>query len=137
MKLPVPLLALALTVAIGSAADADRKANTVVLNETAVRNLGLETEEAEERTFEETVFALGRIKVAPEHRAVVSSRVPGRGLEVQAHIDPRIEMGAEAVVRASRQPGDPPPRIARTAPGQERRRFLPRRALCFCCCCLS
>jgi len=98
------------------AAEPDRKANTVVLNETVVKNLGIETAEAEERTFEETVFALGRIKVAPGHRAVVSSRVPGRALEVKAHIDTRVEKGAEVVVLESRQPGDPPPTIKLLAP---------------------
>src|SRR5687767_14828266 len=98
------------------AADPDRKANIVILNETAVKNLGLETAEAEERSFEDTVFALGRIKVAPGHRAVVSSRVPGRALSVAAHIDTRIEKGADAVVIESRQAGDPPPSVRLPAP---------------------
>jgi cobalt-zinc-cadmium efflux system membrane fusion protein len=98
------------------AAEPDRKANTVVLNEIAIKNLGIETAEAEERAFEETVFALGRIKVAPGHRAVVSSRVPGRALQVKAHIDTRIEKGAEAVLLESRQPGDPPPTIRLISP---------------------
>jgi multidrug efflux pump subunit AcrA (membrane-fusion protein) len=116
MKLHLSLLTLFATAGFAVAADPDRKANTVVLNETAVKNLGIETEEAEERTFEETVFALGRIRVAPGHRAVVSSRVPGRAVEVKAHIDTRIEKGAEAVILESRQPGDPPPRITLAAP---------------------
>lgn len=97
-------------------AESDRKANTIVLNETAVKNLGIETTEAEERAFEETVFALGRIKVAPGHRAVVSSRVSGRALEVSTHIDTRVEKGALAVLLESRQPGDPPPTIKLLAP---------------------
>lgn len=109
------LLLLFLAGAAG-AAEPDRKANTVVLNEIAVKNLGIETAETEERAFEETVFALGRIKVAPGHRAVVSSRVPGRALEVKAHIDTRIEKGAEAVLLESRQPGDPPPTVKLVAP---------------------
>jgi multidrug efflux pump subunit AcrA (membrane-fusion protein) len=81
-----------------------------------VKNLKLEAIEAEEVTFEETVFALGRIGVAPGHRAVVSSRVPGRVLSVAAHIDRPIEKGAEAVVLESRQPGDPPPTVRLIAP---------------------
>jgi membrane fusion protein, heavy metal efflux system len=115
MNRPLFLLLLLLAGAVW-AADPDRKANTVVLNEIAVKNLGIETTEAEERTFEETVFALGRIKVAPGHRAVISSRVPGRALQVTAHIDTRVEKGAEAVVLESRQPGDPPPTIKLFAP---------------------
>ena len=62
-----------------------------------MKNLNLATAEAEETDFEETIFALGRIRVAPGHRAVVSSRVPGRVLSVSAHIDTRIEKGAEAL----------------------------------------
>lgn len=99
-----------------SAQDPARKDRTVILDEAAVKNLHIETAEAEETTFEETIFALGRLRVAPGHRAVVSSRVPGRVLSVAAHIDRPIERGAEAVVLESRQPGDPPPSVRLTAP---------------------
>ena len=91
-------------------------ASTVILDETGVKNLKIEFVEAEESVFEETVFALGRIRVAPGHRAVVSSRVPGRVLSVSAHIDTPIGKGAEAAVIESRQPGDPPPSIRLIAP---------------------
>ncbi len=96
--------------------DSKRSTNTVVLDETGVKNLRIETVEVEETDFEEIVFALGRIRVAPGHRAVISSRIPGRALEVHAHVDTTIEKGAEAVVLESRQPGDPPPRVTLTAP---------------------
>jgi len=99
-----------------AAADPNRAANSVILDETAVKNLNLATVEAEETDFEETIFALGRIRVAPGHRAVVSSRVPGRAISVSAHIDTKIEKGAEAVVIESRQPGDPPPSVRLLAP---------------------
>ncbi|HEV7869572.1 MAG TPA: efflux RND transporter periplasmic adaptor subunit [Chthoniobacteraceae bacterium] len=98
------------------AADSDRAANSVILDETAVKNLNLTTAEVEESDFEETIFALGRIKVAPGRRAVISSRVPGRALSVSAHIDTRIEKGAEAVLLESRQPGEPPPTVRLLAP---------------------
>ncbi len=94
----------------------EEAANTVILDETGEKNLKIETVEAEEKDFEETVFALGRIRVAPGHRAVVSSRVAGRVLSVSAHIDTMIAKGAEAAVIESRQPGDPPPSIRLTAP---------------------
>jgi multidrug efflux pump subunit AcrA (membrane-fusion protein) len=81
-----------------------------------VQNLQIETVQAEESSFEETIFALGRIKVAPGHRAVVSSRVPGRVLHTNAHIDTRIDKGAEVLVLESRQPGDPPPTVTLVAP---------------------
>ncbi len=93
-----------------------RAADIVVLDEIGVKNLKIETVEVVEKDFEETIFSLGRIRVAPGHRAVVSSRVQGRVLSVGAHIDTRIDAGAEAVVLESRQPGDPPPTIRLTAP---------------------
>jgi len=107
---------LILTAAALAAADPNRSANLVILDETAVKNLNLVTVEAEEADFEETIFALGRIRVASGHRAVVSSRVPGRAISVSAHIDTKIEKGAEAVVVESRQPGDPPPSVRLLAP---------------------
>lgn len=110
------LTALLLFAVPGWAADAKRAANTVILDETGVKNLGLETAEVEESDFEEVAFALGRIRVAPGHRAVISSRVPGRTFEVKAHIDTQIEKGAEAVIVESRQAGDPPPRVTLYAP---------------------
>jgi len=107
---------LIFTVAALAAVDPNRSANLVILDETAVKNLNLVTVEAEEADFEETIFALGRIRVASGHRAVVSSRVPGRAVSVSAHIDTKIEKGAEAVVVESRQPGDPPPSVRLLAP---------------------
>jgi multidrug efflux pump subunit AcrA (membrane-fusion protein) len=90
--------------------------STIILDETGVKNLKIEMVEVEETEFEETVFALGRIRVAPGHRAVVSSRVPGRVLSVAAHIDTPIAKDAEVAVIESRQPGDPPPSVRLTAP---------------------
>ncbi len=94
----------------------EEAANTVILDETGEKNLRIETVEAEETDFEETVFALGRINVAPGGRAVVSSRVAGRVVSVEAHVDTRIRMSSEALVVESRQPGDPPPKIRIPAP---------------------
>jgi len=63
----------------------EEAANTVILDETGEKNLKIETVEAEETDFEETVFALGRIAEIPERHAVLSSRIAGRvtGLEAQ------------------------------------------------------
>ncbi len=116
MKLKTFLLTLCLTAASFAAVDPNRAALLVILDETAVKNLNLSTVEAEESDFEETIFALGRIRVASGHKAVVSSRVPGRAISVAAHIDTKIEKGAEAVVIESRQPGDPPPSVRLLAP---------------------
>jgi multidrug efflux pump subunit AcrA (membrane-fusion protein) len=115
---PSLLLCVAASLAFSEEKKADHKrsANTVVLDETGVKNLRIETVEVEESDFEEIAFALGRIRVAPGHRAVISSRIPGRAIEVKAHVDTQIEKGAEAVIVESRQPGDPPPRVSLVAP---------------------
>ncbi len=117
-SLPLLLLALHLSSlsAAGSDTDANRRANLVILDDSAVRNLGLTTAPATSAEFEETIFALGRIDVLPGHRAVVSSRIAGRALEVRARHDHDIDEGEVAVVVESRQFGEPPPRIELTAP---------------------
>ncbi len=98
------------------AADPGRKDNTVILNESSVKNLGIETVEAEETVFEETVFALGRIEVLPGKKAIVSSRIPGRAFSVLALPDQDVDEGEELMWVESRQPGDPPPTIMLSAP---------------------
>jgi len=90
--------------------------NTVILDENGVKNLRIETQVVEERIFEETVFALGQIKVYPGRRAVISSRIPGRALEVFIKNDHSIKMGETAILVESRQPGNPPPTIALPSP---------------------
>ncbi|MBS0658124.1 MAG: efflux RND transporter periplasmic adaptor subunit [Verrucomicrobia bacterium] len=93
-----------------------RLSRTIILDETSVKNLRLETVEAEETTFESTVFALGRVEAQPHRRAVVASRVPGRILEFKARVGDRVAAGAEVARLETRQPGDPPPAIALRAP---------------------
>ena len=112
---------LLLAAAIGSAQAADsakaaRLANTVFLDEIGVKNLRLETVEVEEQVFEETVFALGRIEVLPGRKSVVSSRIPGRAVQVKARPDHAVKAGDPLVVVESRQAGDPPPQVVLTSP---------------------
>jgi len=89
---------------------------TVILDENGVKNLRIETQVVEETTFEEGLFALGEIEVYPGRRAVISSRVPGRALEVYIKKDHQIEKGQAAILMESRQPGNPPPTIALISP---------------------
>jgi len=96
--------------------DDQRIANTVILNETGVKNLRIETELVEETNFEESIFALGRIDVYPGRRAAISSRIAGRALEVFIKLDHPVAKGDVAVVVESRQPGNPPPTVQLTAP---------------------
>ena len=118
MKKPTLLSCLALLLAAPlPAGDSDaRKANTVVLDATGVKNLRIQTAIAEPAVFEETILALGRIEVYPGRRAVISSRIEGRALEVFVKHDHVIAKGDIAVVIESRQFGDPPPKVNLTAP---------------------
>jgi cobalt-zinc-cadmium efflux system membrane fusion protein len=112
-------ISLLYAASLGFAAEdhnSDRAANTVVLTESAVQNLKIETVETEETDFEQSVFALGRVEAIPAKRAVVSSRIPGRVLEMKVTLGDLITPGAEVVRIESRQPGDPPPSIVLKAP---------------------
>ena len=88
----------------------------LILDEVSVANLDLEFAEAEETTFEETIFALGTIEVLPGKRVVVSSRIPGRAFSVLAQPHLPVEAGDEIAWIESRQPGDPPPVVKLEAP---------------------
>ncbi|MBN9689187.1 MAG: efflux RND transporter periplasmic adaptor subunit [Verrucomicrobia bacterium] len=99
-----------------AAAAAQRRANTVILDPVSAKNLGLETAEAEEQSFENTLTTLGRVEVFPGKRAVVTSRVPGRVLEVPAYPDRAVKKGDPLVIIESRQPGSPSTEITLTAP---------------------
>lgn len=99
-----------------AAVSPEKAAATVILNETGVQNLKIQTVEVEETDFEQTVFALGRIQAIPEKRAVVSSRVAGRILELNTVHGTMVEAGADVVRLESRQPGNPPPSLWLKAP---------------------
>lgn len=93
----------------------DRQKDTVILDANGVKNLRLETVMVEERTFETTVFAIGRVEEVPGNQHSVSSRIPGRAVEVNAFIGDRVEKGQVLAKVESRQPGNPPPTIELTA----------------------
>ena len=93
------------------AIDPERAANTIILNDSGVKNLRLETVEAEERTFNETVFVIGRVEDVPGRGYAISSRISGRAVKVNARIGDRVERDKVLVEVESRQPGNPPPVI--------------------------
>lgn len=118
MKYLITLLVLHVLAASGIVhAAADKRAtNTVVLDETGVKNLRLETMEVEETSFESSIFSLGRIETIPSRGGVVSSRIPGRIVSLKVNVGDPVEKDAEVARVESRQPGDPPPTILLTAP---------------------
>ena len=115
MKITYLYLSLAFLVGI-SFLQAAENTNTIVLDENGVKNLRIETVEAEETDFEETVFALGRIAEIPERHAVVSSRITGRVIGLEAHEGDTVKADQVMVRVESRQVGNPPPIIELKAP---------------------
>ncbi len=90
--------------------------DTLVLDETGVKNLRIETVEVEETDFEQSVFALGRIAEIPENHGVLSSRISGRVIGLEAREGDTVEKDQILVRVESRQPGNPPPVIELKAP---------------------
>ena len=96
-------------------AQSSRPDNTILLDKTGVQNLRIQTVTVQERTFEKTVFAIGRVEEIPSHRYSISSRIPGRALEVHAFVGDHVTQDQVLIEVESRQPGDPPPTISLTA----------------------
>lgn len=89
---------------------------SVILDEIGVKNLGIETIVAEETTFTETAFSLGRIEAIPTKSGTLSSRIPGRLVDLTVTAGDSVEKGQELAKVESRQPGNPPPVISLTSP---------------------
>ena len=116
MKIIFPL---ALTLALPSAFAANatpRNETTIVLDENAVKNLGIESVEAEETAFDRTLFALGEVDHACESHSALSSRAAGRIAEVFFHKGEFVTKGDVIARLESRQAGNPPPMIELKAP---------------------
>jgi multidrug efflux pump subunit AcrA (membrane-fusion protein) len=75
--------------------DNERARNLIILNPVSVENLRLETAIADDQTFEQVIFAVGRVEAVPSLRAVISSPEPGRVLEVKVAPGDAVEAGAE------------------------------------------
>jgi multidrug efflux pump subunit AcrA (membrane-fusion protein) len=97
-------------------AAADRAANTVILDESGVRNLRIVTEEVDMRDFETTVFAIGRIEEVPSRHSVLSTRVAGRVKAIDFFEGDHVKKGEVVARIETRQLGDPPPSIDLKAP---------------------
>ena len=89
----------------------DARENLIILDEVAIRNLRIEMATASERSFEQTVFAIGRLEEIPARRAVLSSRIPGRVVRIDVFPGDTVEKDQVLARVESRQPGNPPPTI--------------------------
>jgi multidrug efflux pump subunit AcrA (membrane-fusion protein) len=88
----------------------------IILDETGVANLRIQTVEVEERDFETTVFAIGRIEEIPSKHSVLSSRVSGRVIKLHAFEGDAVAVGDVVATIETRQIGDPPPQVQLKAP---------------------
>lgn len=111
-----PVCCLALLALTFPALGQERTSNLVILDETGVRNLGIELAPVRETSFEKTVFAIGRLEEDPSLHAIVSSRIAGRVAEVEAFPGELVEPGQPLLAIESRQAGNPPPVIRLEAP---------------------
>jgi multidrug efflux pump subunit AcrA (membrane-fusion protein) len=116
MKIISPL-ALALALPSAYAANTPpRNETTIVLDENAVKNLEIQTVEAQESTFDRTLFALGEVEHTGESHSVLSSRAAGRINEVLFHKGDFVTKGDVIARIESRHAGNPPPVIELKAP---------------------
>lgn len=95
---------------------ADRAADTVILDESGMRNLRITTEVVDLRDFETTVFAIGRIEEVPSRHSVLSTRVAGRVKAIDFFEGDYVKKGELVARIETRQLGDPPPSIELRAP---------------------
>jgi len=113
MKRFLPLLSI---LSLFATARAEEMEDVIILDETGIKNLRIETVVAEESDFSRTVFTLGRIETIPGKSGVVSSRISGRIVELKVAPGDLVEAGGEVARVESRQAGDPPPVIVLKAP---------------------
>ena len=99
MKIPLLLLAALLPLS----AEEER----VNLTETSIKNLEIETFTATEMNFEKTFFAIGTLQAVPSNHSVVSSRIPGRVVDLKVIAGDHVTKGDEILKIESRQPGGP------------------------------
>ncbi|MCH6256154.1 efflux RND transporter periplasmic adaptor subunit [Puniceicoccaceae bacterium K14] len=90
--------------------------DTIFLTSHAVKNLGVETVEVDERVFETSLFSIGRLEEIPASRSVLSTRIEGRVVELNAFEGDVVSKGDKLVTVESRKLGDPPPTIELNAP---------------------
>lgn len=107
----LPLVSFGITTFAADKIEVDRAATTVILDKTAVQNLRIEAEMVEERTFESTVFAIGRIEEMARARSVVSSRAAGKVIELKVGEGDYVEAGQVVARLEARVYGNPPPKI--------------------------
>ncbi|MBT8037609.1 MAG: efflux RND transporter periplasmic adaptor subunit [Verrucomicrobiae bacterium] len=88
----------------------------ISLKPEGIKNIGIEYAVVEPKDFENTIFAIGHIREIPRNHSVLSSRISGRIIAVNAFEGDTVKKGEVLVKVESRQPGSPPPVIELKAP---------------------
>jgi cobalt-zinc-cadmium efflux system membrane fusion protein len=88
----------------------------ITITAEAKANLALKVEEAQLRTLEKTLSVIGQIEAIPSRSAAVTSRIPGRVVDIKAMEGQAVKKGELLIEIESRQVGDPPPRVQYAAP---------------------
>ena len=88
----------------------------ITITAEAKTNLALKAEEAQLRTLEKTLSVIGQIEPIPSRSAAVTSRIPGRVVDIKAMEGQAVKKGEILIEIESRQVGDPPPRVQYSAP---------------------
>jgi multidrug efflux pump subunit AcrA (membrane-fusion protein) len=88
----------------------------ITITQEAKINLVLKVEEAQLRTLEKTLGVIGQIQAIPSRSAAVTSRIPGRVVDIKAMEGQVVKKGEPLIEIESRQVGDPPPRVQYSAP---------------------
>ncbi len=88
----------------------------IAISEEAKKNLGLIVEEASLQTLQKTFTVIGEIEAIPNRSAAVSSRIPGRVIQIKTSLGQTVKKGEEVLEVESRQLGDPPPHVKLIAP---------------------
>lgn len=116
MKTFLLILSVSTASLFSAYAEEQNSQNTLILDEVAVQNLGIQFAIADERNFESTHFALGQLEEIPALRSTLSSRIAGRIVELFAQPGDTVREGQVLAVVESRLSGNPPPRVELRAP---------------------
>lgn len=88
----------------------------ITITAEAKANLALKVEEAQLRTLQKTLSVIGQIEPIPSRSAAVTSRIPGRVVDIKAMEGQAVKKGEILIEIESRQVGNPPPRVQYSAP---------------------
>jgi len=96
--------------------DAVITSGPITITAEARTNLALKVEEAQLRPLEKTLAVIGQIEAIPSRSAAVTSRIPGRVVDIKAMEGQAVKKGELVIEIESRQVGNPPPRVQYAAP---------------------